>query len=202
MDPERWDERYRDAATGAEPARVLLENSHLLPERGRALDLACGLGANALFLARQGLDVTAWDYSGVAIEKLCAQAAAEGVSITAEIRDVVVQPPGPKGFDVIVASRFLDRALVPHLLDALRSGGVIFYQTFVREAVDETVGPKNPLFRLARNELQELFEPLRLLFYREEGRVGDISQGFRNEAMLVAIKPDGQLPGSWNDSVV
>ncbi|HHL45556.1 MAG TPA: methyltransferase domain-containing protein [Gammaproteobacteria bacterium] len=189
MDSERWDKRYRDAAAPAEPARVLLDNCHLLPQQGRALDLACGLGANALFLARRGLDVTAWDHSGVAIGKLCTTAAAEDISITAEMRDVVAQPPKPQDFDVIVVSRFLERTLVPHLVDALRPDGVIFYQTFVREAVDETIGPKNPLFRLERNELLELFESLYLLVYREEGRVGDVARGFRNEAMLVAGKP-------------
>ncbi len=188
---DRWDERYRTAVASTEPAQVLMENRHLLPQQGRVLDLACGLGTNSLFLAEQGLRVSAWDFSAVAIEKLRKTAKAGGLPVTAEVRDVTVQPPEPESFDAIIVTRFLDRPLVPHLIEALLPGGVIFYQTFVLEAVDKTIGPKDPVFRLAQNELLELFNPLRLLFYREEGRVGDISYGFRNEAMLVAQKnPD------------
>lgn len=187
-DSDRWDERYRNATAGTEPAQVLLENCHLLPSRGRVLDLACGLGTNSLFLAGQGLDVSAWDFSTVAIEKLRAAVNTRGLSVIAEVRDVIARPPEPQSFNAIIVTRFLDRSLVPHLVGALLPGGVIFYQTFVLEAIDKTIGPKDPVFRLAQNELLELFSPLRLLFYREEGRVGDISCGFRNEAMLVAQK--------------
>ncbi len=185
-DADRWDERYRTAKSSVNPAQVLLENRHLLPQRGRALDLACGLGANTLFLAEQGLHVSAWDFSSVAIEKLRAAVRVRKLPVIPEVRDVTSQPPEPNSFDAIVVTRFLDRSIIPHLIAALLPGGVIFYQTFLLEAVDKTIGPKDPVFRLAQNELLELFGPLRLLFYREEGRAGDISQGFRNEAMLVA----------------
>ncbi len=194
---DRWDERYRSATVTARPAQVLLENRHLLPPQGRVLDLACGLGRNSLFLAeRGGLRVSAWDFSRVAIDKLRETACARDLDISAEVRDVVADPPPPRSFDVIVVTRFLDRSLVPHLLSALLPGGVIFYQTFLLEAIDKTIGPQDPVFRLARNELLELFRPLCLLFYREEGRVGDISEGFRNEAMLVAWKDPGRHPAA------
>ncbi len=188
MDAERWDQRYREGGGGTGPARVLEENPHLLPLRGRALDLACGPGANSLFLASRGLDVHAWDFSPVAIERLRAAALDRGLSVTTEVRDVLSRPPEPQSFDVIVVSRFLERSLVSSLTEALRPGGVIFYQTFLLEAIDKTVGPKNRCFRLGKNELLGLFSSLYLLYYREEGRVGDVSQGFRNEAMLVAEK--------------
>ncbi|MGD8429109.1 MAG: SAM-dependent methyltransferase, partial [Ectothiorhodospiraceae bacterium] len=55
---ETWEKRYGGAdAAPAQPARVLREFSHLLPEAGVALDLACGRGGNAVYLARRGLDV-------------------------------------------------------------------------------------------------------------------------------------------------
>ncbi|HEB99563.1 MAG TPA: SAM-dependent methyltransferase, partial [Thiotrichales bacterium] len=65
----KWDARYRESAT-AVATEVLVENRHLLPAVGEALDLACGLGGNALLLARHGLRTTAWDLSPVAIERL------------------------------------------------------------------------------------------------------------------------------------
>lgn len=185
-DAEKWDSRYRDA-TQAPPARVLTENAHLLPAGGAALDLACGLGANALWLAQRGLETDAWDSSSVAIERVRARAEALGVCVHAEVRDVVKCPPPPHCFDVIVVVRFLDRSLTPHLIEALRPGGVLYYQTFTRTHVSD-IGPSNPEYRLRDNELVSMFSALHLLVYREEGRFGQLDCGFRDQAMLVAAR--------------
>ncbi len=186
----KWDERHRATTGMPAAAPVLADHLHLLPRHGRALDLACGLGANALLLARCGLEVSAWDLSPVAVERLRAAAAGAGLSVRAEVRDVLAAPPAPESFHVIVVSRFLERALVPALCAALRPDGLLFYQTFIRDKVAE-VGPSNPDYLLAENELLHLFvPPLALRVYREEGRVGDTSRGFRNEAMLVAQKKE------------
>lgn len=182
----KWDARYAQAdADAPRPALVLREHAHLLPTRGDALDLACGLGGNALFLAQQGLRVQAWDVSAVAIDRL-RQCATEA-ELSAEVRDVLVVLPAADSFDVIVVSYFLDRALFPHLIAALRLGGLLFYQTFIRDKVADK-GPSNPEFLLAENELLQLAGDLQVLVYREEGSTGDTTQGFRNEAMLVGRK--------------
>jgi tellurite methyltransferase len=184
----KWDQRYREAQALPPPARVLTENAHLLPGSGHALDLACGLGANALFLAGRGLTVEAWDLSPVAIERLSREAGASGLQVTALVRAGVAQPPRPGSCDVVVVSHFLDRTLLPHLADALRPGGLLFYQTFSREAVSRS-GPSNPAYRLGDNELARAFSHLLLRFYREEGRLGDLEHGCRDLALLVAQKP-------------
>jgi tellurite methyltransferase len=183
----RWDERYQGEIGSQQPAEVLTTHVHLLPHSGRALDLACGLGANALLLAEQGLQTWAWDISPVAIARLDDTASRLGLSIHSEVRDVIARPPSPDSFDVIVVSRFLERTIVCALQTALRPGGLLFYQTFTRNRVDEN-GPRNSAFRLEDNELLHLFNDLKIRFYREEGRVGDLQRGFRNEAMLVAQK--------------
>jgi tellurite methyltransferase len=184
----KWNARYRDLEPDtARPAQVLSENLHLLPAAGGALDLACGLGGNALLLARHELNVCAYDLSIVAVDKLNAYAQRQGLSLRAQCRDVQKAPPEPERFDVLVVSYFLARELTDYLIDALRPGGLLFYQTFIRDHVD-AVGPSNPAFRLESNELLKLFAPLKLVFYREEGRIGDISRGFRNEAMLIGQK--------------
>lgn len=185
-DTEKWDARYADAVE-TPPARVLLENVHLLPDRGSALDLACGLGANALLLASRGLEVVAWDSSSVAIDKLHALAQARGLTLQAGVRDVVQRPPEPERFDVIVVSHFLDRSITPHLIAALRANGLVFYQTFTRSRVDERA-PHNPDYLLADGELLAMFSPLQLMVYREEGLAGNTDQGFRGQALLVARK--------------
>ncbi|HSB51376.1 MAG TPA: class I SAM-dependent methyltransferase [Dissulfurispiraceae bacterium] len=185
---DKWDRRYGDRPKNAGAAsRVLTENAHLLPPKGTALDLACGLGANATFLAEIGLEVHAWDISSVAIETLRTHAEASGMPVNAAVRDVTRQPPEQESFDVVVVVHFLDRSLTEHLIAALRPGGVLFYQTFTHTKVND-VGPRNEEYLLSDNELLQMFGSLRILVYREEGRTGDTTCGFRNEAMLVACK--------------
>lgn len=184
----KWDTRYADLEKVPRPAEVLLSNSHLLPSQGSALDLACGLGGNAMHLAARGLDVVAWDLSPVAIQRLHQLAQENNLpNLQAEVRDVECQPPSVDQFEVIVVSYFLERSLVASLINALKPGGLIYYQTFIRDAVS-TEGPKNSNFRLADQELLSLFNKLKIRVYREEGRLGDLSSGTRDIAMLVAEK--------------
>ncbi|MDM7322155.1 MAG: class I SAM-dependent methyltransferase [Gammaproteobacteria bacterium] len=182
-----WNSRYVDAECGA-AAWVLHEHAHLLPAKGDALDLACGLGANALRLAKHGLRVWAWDFSSVAIERLGAEAGRRGLAVHGEVRDVVAAPPAPASFDVIVVSHFLERGLFPQLIDALRPGGLLFYQTFTTERPEGSSTPSNPAFLLKPGELLELCRPLRLLVYREDSLFGDLRQGLRAVAALVGAK--------------
>ncbi len=188
LDQVKWDHIYGNtAAETGKPCRVLLSHSHLLPGAGDALDLACGRGANAMYLAARGYATRAWDISAVAIQALADLAIRRGLPLTAEQRDVTADLPAPASFNIIVVSRFLDRALAPAISAALREHGLLFYQTFIREKVSDT-GPRNPAYRLEANELLRLFRSLHLIYYHEEGNVGNTGQGFRNEAMLVAQK--------------
>jgi SAM-dependent methyltransferase len=190
IDPrEKWNAIYQEGPElPAKPSRVLTENLHLLPARGEALEIACGLGGNAVLLAEQGLTTTAWDISSVAADRLAEYARSRGLPLRSQARDVVSEPPAAASFDVIIVAHFLDRALIPHIVKALRPAGLVFYQSFTMVRVTET-GPSNPDFRLGENELLRLFSGFRVLAYREEGRVGDLGQGFRDEAMIVAQKP-------------
>ena len=183
----KWNKRYRGATSERQASRVLRENLHLLPDTGRALDLACGLGGNSILLAEQGLQVDAWDIADVPIEGLQDAAFKRQLAIQAEVRDVEANPPAPETFDVIVVSYFLDRDIIPALIRALKPGGLIYYQTFTRQRVSDR-GPQRAEFRLAEQELLQLFSGLQVLFYREEGCVGDVQKGFRDEAMLVGRK--------------
>ena len=185
----KWNQRYSEASPSGKPAAcaALREYAFLLPETGTALDLACGRGGNALFLARRGLQAHAWDISKEAIEALDREAEAEGLSVVTEVRDVQESPPAPGTFDVICVSFYLERDICGALTEALRPGGLLYYQTFIHEKVTDE-GPNNPAYRLGPNELLGLFAPLHVLAYRELGRVGDTGQGVRDTAWLVAQK--------------
>lgn len=183
---QRWDERYARAnpVTSAAACEVLRLNQHLLPEQGSALDLACGLGGNALLLAERGLQVTASDISAVGLQVLATAAEASGLTITTQHRDIEQQGLGSEQFDVICVSRYLHRPICAHITSALKLGGLLFYQTFCEEK-DDGVGPNNAEFVLRTNELLSLFENLTLRYYRESGRLGDRQPGHRHEALFI-----------------
>ncbi|HEY0634711.1 MAG TPA: class I SAM-dependent methyltransferase [Gammaproteobacteria bacterium] len=178
---DKWNERYRSAADSPIPAtaRVLSDNLHLLTAHGRSLDLAAGRGANALLLAQHGFESHAWDISDVAIAQLEQAASQQRLTVHGQCRDAITQPPEPESFDLIVVSRFLERTLCPALAEALKPGGLLFYQTWT---VDSSSGPSNPAYRLQRNELLRLFSGLVVIFYREEG----IINAGGGEALLIA----------------
>ena len=136
-------------------------------------------------LAQQGLQVSAWDIADVALQQLQHTAAQQQLLIETQQRDILQSPPQPGSFDVIVVSYFLERSLFPIFQAALNPQGLLFYQTFTAEKCVEQ-GPNNPDYLLGPNELLQLCAGMRVLAYREEGRVGDCSQGLRNEAMIVA----------------
>ena len=185
---QKWDAIYRQReGNNTEPASVLSQHTYLLPTSGLALDLACGLAANAFLLAQYGLCVDAWDISSVAIEQV-KKKACQLTQINPKLVDISEAQFLQNHYDVIVVSRFLDRQLIPKLINALKPQGLIFYQTFT-VAKSHSNGPSNPDFLLRRNELLTLFAELVTVFYREDDNIGNSQLGLRNEAMLVAQKP-------------
>ncbi len=185
---QHWNRHYQaETANYPLPALVLQQNQHLLPKHGEALDLASGLGANALLLAERGLQTQAWDISDAALVKLLIEAERRRLKLVTQQRDVTVAPPASASFDVIVVSHFLNRGLCSYITKALKPGGLLFYQTFCRLKRGND-GPKNPQFLLNDNELLDLFSTLLPRVYREEALLGDTEHGWRNRAMLVAEK--------------
>jgi SAM-dependent methyltransferase len=167
------------------PAAWLIDNRRLLPRTGMALDLACGRGRHALWLAAQGFRVSAIDRDAEALGHLAEEARSRGLSaiVTAvgdlERGDRVVPADT---FDVIVAVHYLHRPLFPQLIDALRPGGVLVYETFTT-AQAARGKPTNPHFLLRPGELLQLIRPLSVLASREGEFEG------RDVASVVARKP-------------
>ncbi len=193
----KWNSRYNEIQVPNQVINVLKLNQHLLANSGKSLDLACGLGGNALRMAELGFASHAWDISDSAVHKIQEFAQERHLNLSIRQSDIAQAEEQQKmideGFDVIIVSRFLLRDVIPMIHLALKPGGLVFYQTFVQESiVDSTHAssniPKNNHFRLKPNELLHLFSELRLRYYREEGLQGNTQRGFRNEAMLVAQK--------------
>lgn len=103
MDANAWDERYAgdELIWSAQPNRFLVGEVETLAP-GRALDLACGEGRNAVWLAERGWDVTGVDYSKVGIDKARRLANARGVSGQWHVADVTKYAPAPESFDLVI----------------------------------------------------------------------------------------------------
>jgi SAM-dependent methyltransferase len=151
-----------------QPSPWLIENADLLPRGGRVLDVACGRGRHALWLASAGFDVRAIDRNSEAIAFVRDSAARLGLPIDAEVIDLETDPPPaiPTEFDAIVVFNYLHRPLMPALRNALKAGGRIFYETFTTRQ-SERGHPTNRAFLLEDGELAELLAPLSILRSRE-----------------------------------
>lgn len=184
-----WDEYYQDKQNPGDACWVLTTHQHLLSNTQglKSLDLACGLGANALLLAKRGFDSHAWDNSAKALDKCRQFARQQSLTLTTLQRDVETHPPEPKSFDLIVVSQFLHRPSCPALIEALRPGGLLFYQTFHQYKLSNT-GPSREEFLLKPNELLHIFSTLNILFYREDSQTGNLLAGMRDLSYLVAQK--------------
>jgi tellurite methyltransferase len=184
---EKWNQRYRQKTQPGDPCWVLDNNQHLLPKKGRSLDVACGLGANALLLSRLGFDSHAWDTSSVALDNLSQFATQQHTTVRLLERNIEANPPAAHSFDVIVVSHFLHRPLFPALVAALRPQGLLFYQTFNEKKMTNS-GPSNKKYLLTTGELLRLCSPLELVFYREDGRNGNLIEGLRDCSYYVGRK--------------
>lgn len=181
-----WDALY-EADDPVPASQVLRDNLHLLPLKGVALDLACGLAENAFLLAQSGLDVRAWDNSSVAIRKVNEKSKISGLPVLAVQQDILSSVFPKEAYDVIIFTHFLEQQLSDSIVRSLKPGGLLFYQTYIRDKV-ANCGPSDIKYQLARNELLSMFSGMSTVVYREEGRLGNVHKGFRNEAMLVAQK--------------
>ena len=197
-----WDEKHRLAATkdavGA-PAGVLSELWPLLRgmrearqssgvkrllHGGMALDLACGTGRNALYLAERGYQVSAVDWSSAALGILEARAKGQAIPISPvkEIGDrkrsarpgiELLQADLEKlalptnCFQLILCIRYLQRSLFPQIFRALRPGGMLLFETYTQAQLDFPGGPRDARYLLGVGELRSAFPGLTVLFYRE-----------------------------------
>ena len=97
---------------------------------GRALDVACGVGQNAIWLAQRGFTVDAVDISPVAIERARRAAAQAGAAVNFIHADLDTWSPSAGTYELVIGFRFLNRKLLLRLQAALRPGGWLLYQTF------------------------------------------------------------------------
>lgn len=168
-DRQRWDARWTARAPSFElEANPLLVRYQEHLRGGVALDLACGVGQNALWLAGQGYHVTGVDISPVALARARSEAQARGLVVEFVEADLDTYHLPEKAFDVVTVFRFLERKLFPAIEAALRAGGWLFYQTFnVRRLESRPDTPREYLLEVG--ELARAFPGLDVIESRERG---------------------------------
>ena len=165
-DRRKWDARYRAGAYESRPhPSAFLESClPLLPRQGRALDLACGTGRNALFLAGLGLTVDAVDISSIALAKGRSQAA--GLAIDWRERDLDDGIDCSTRYDLIVNIRYVNLPLLERLVVNLNPNGLLLVEQHLRTD-RPVVGPQNPAFRVRPGELKQVAKMLNVVRFEE-----------------------------------
>lgn len=137
--------------------------------RGRALDIAAGKGRNTIFLAQTGFEVEAIDRDNDALllcEKKATQLGLQNITlkqIDLEKTTLIEE----QTYDLIVNIHYLQRDLIPTIIDAMKVGGTIIFQTFLLENHLKFQHPRRREFCLKPNELLNLFQELNIIYYHE-----------------------------------
>lgn len=178
--PLSWNERYLTAGVDQPvPPDALsdrldgVDRSELVPSHGAALEVACGRGGVAVWLAMRGLAVDAVDAAPAGLRLGAQLADRHGVDVRWHEADLDAGLPVPGRFDVVVCQRFRDPALYPPLVRATAPGGLLVV------SVLSEVGGGPGRFCAAAGELRRAFGALEVLLDAEG----------HGEAALVARRP-------------
>jgi 2-polyprenyl-3-methyl-5-hydroxy-6-metoxy-1,4-benzoquinol methylase len=182
-DRQHWDRLYntQNYVYGTEPASFLKDHLKLLPN-GKVLDIAMGEGRNAVYLARKGFKVEGVDISEVALRKARRLAKENRVAVQTINADLNTYEIKPDSYDVILNIDYLQRSLVPQIKKGLRKGGVVVFENYTVEQLQNTQEQLPAAYLLNKGELKELFKDFQILLYRES------NDGKEARASLIARK--------------
>lgn len=138
-------------------------------QRLKVLDLGCGGGRDAVFLAKHKMDVIAVDHKANVIQRAKQLSQSAGAQVKFKCCDLAkvkcLPEPDQSKFDLILGVRFLNRALLPKLETLLNPEGFILWETFV-DLGEPLASPKNPNFILQQGELAKVFSSLNIIIDR------------------------------------
>ncbi|TDJ33724.1 MAG: class I SAM-dependent methyltransferase [Gammaproteobacteria bacterium] len=166
-DRKKWNDRYRTGAYQERdrPSEFL---TRWLPQisSGRALDVACGAGRNAFYLAEAGFTVDAVDVSGEGLARARASACDRGITVNWIELDLDTGIPGEDRYDLILMIRYVNSTLLRSLTERLRPGGYLLCEEHLVTTA-EVIGPENPRFRVQPGELEKAASQMHVVFCEE-----------------------------------
>lgn len=172
----KWNRKYEERLNELKELTVNGRLKELSPYLmgGHALDLACGLGGNSLYLAEHNYNVQAFDISDVAIKFLNTQAEGMKVPIQAHICDLTDLKNlriTKESKDLVIITYYLDRALFPLIKFIIKKHGYFFMETFYSSQNAEYTHVSNK-YKLQPQELIKQFIDWKILYYEENKQVG------------------------------
>ncbi len=192
----RWSQRYREAGDdylfGTAPCRFLEAHRHFLNAGTTALSVADGEGRNSVWLAEQGLAVTALEISPVALEKARRLARGRGVLVDFRLADIMTMPWPPGGYDIVVGIfiQFVggderDRQLV-RLKQATNPGGLVLLHGYTPKQLEYRTGGPSEVENLYTPEfLRAAFADWEILVLREYE--DDLAEGVGHKGRSAVI---------------
>ena len=181
-DRDKWNRKYRARRFSASPSEIVQAYCGRAPA-GRVLDLACGTGRNACFLAARGFRVDAVDISEVGLRRFVCPPA--GINrICQDLETFVIRP---QRYALIVNTRFLQRDLFGAIQAGLIAGGVLIFETYLRDPGSDADQRFRPEHLLQSGELERAFPALETLVYAESPSRSPEAPS--RKAALVARRP-------------
>ena len=161
------------------PSQWIARFAHLVRPQGQVLDIACGLGRHMRMFHAKHNGVTGIDKAQAAIDAV----ANLGPAIQADIENDP-WPLSGQQFDAVVVTNYLWRPLWPQILDSVKPGGLLLYETFAQG--NEAFGkPSRADFLLAPGELLQVCNGWQIIAYEH----GQLRQPERVVQRIAAIKP-------------
>lgn len=189
-----WDQRYSAAefVYGSRANDFLAAHVDAIPQAGPVLDIGCGEGRNAVFLAERGYVVTAVDQSAVGLQKAQRLAAERGVSITtvqADLGQFVIHPGHWAGIVSIFCHlpTALRHSLYPSVVQGLRPGGVLLLEAYTPAQIGRgTGGPSDPDWMMSLDRLKEQFADLEWVLAEEKER--EVREGLFHTGLASVVQ--------------
>ncbi len=151
----RWDARYEKAESLGNVNALLIESSPMLPSSGRALDIAGGSGADALFLAGLGLDTTLADLSPKALAMAQDASVKAGLALRTMAVNTEVDPLPDGPWDLVHIGHYLHRPTIAGAISQLRPGGLLVIAIATMVNLERRARP-SARFLLKPGELRSL----------------------------------------------
>jgi tellurite methyltransferase len=172
----KWNQKHEERLVDL---RELPANERLIKvtsslSGGKALDLACGLGGNSLYLAKKGFQLKAYDISDVAIQHLDKLAKKLQLPIDANISDLTNWKELDfvnQKFELVVMTYYLDRSLLPIVKSVVKEDGFCFMETYF-SSLKKKERDISERFKLRPQELLNEFSDWQILYYEENEEEG------------------------------
>lgn len=172
----KWDRKHTDRLHHNKQSTPNIRLKYLTPylTGGSAVDFACGLGENSLFLAKLNFNVQAFDISSIAVNYLTEQVKKHNLPVQALVADLTQWKELDlleSSIDLVVITYYLDRQIFPFIKSMIKENGYFFMETFYlsRDNMQNNVSDQ---YKLHPNELLKEFASWHILYYEEHEQEG------------------------------